>query len=215
MGVSEIKALCEKMLTRRDLLDKSWWPLDRWGIYKGDAIYKLLGETFGDRRMKDLVLPCRVVVCDLWTRRAVSVGRDSHPDVLVKDAARCTMAIPIFFRAARLEPNNARLYVDGGTTDNFPHGLFDDYPSPTVGIRFADQDDAEPVPVRGVDDYAAALFDLRMDAANLSHPSRKQGSEVIRIETKSDGLKFGLDLNEVRARWEDGRRSAEKWISAR
>lgn len=214
-SVADVKTLCEELLTGKGLLDRSLWPFDRFGINKGDRIRGLLGEAFGQTRMGDLKTPCRVVVCDLWTRKRHVVDNLTDPDVLLADAGRCTMAIPLFFKAARLRPNNARLFVDGGTVDNFPHGVFDDISAPTVGIRFAGQDNEEPIPVRSVEDYAKALFDLRQDAANGCNPSTKPLSSVLKIRTKSDGMRFDLDKNEVRARWEDGRRSAVEFLKRR
>lgn len=213
MSVHEVKHLCEEMLTRKGLLDRSLWPFDRFGLHSGDAIRRLLGDAFGSKKMGDLKVPCRVVVCDLWARKKVIVDSLGDPDVLLADAARCTMAIPLLFKAARLRPDNARLYVDGGTADNFPHGVFDDVSAPTIGLRFADQDSEAIEPVRGLEDYARALFDLRQDAANGSNPSAKPLSAVLKIKTKSDGMSFSLDVNDVRARWADGQRSAIAYLA--
>lgn len=206
----DLFGFCESMLTQ-DLLDISFWPFDRYGLYKGDKIHKLLRQAFGNKRMKDLKLDTRVVVANLNTRSRQVVHKEIAPGALLADVSRCTMAIPAAFKAAKLYPNDATLYVDGGTVDNFPLGIFDDLPQLTIGIRFKDSF-IDPKPVRSLWDYAVALFDLRQDAANNFTPSTKPSTQIIEIKTQQDGMNFSLTKKDVEKCWVDGEKAASEWL---
>jgi predicted acylesterase/phospholipase RssA len=208
MSIDEIRSVCTRFLSRKDLLDLSLWPFSRYGFYSGDKIRHLLGEVFGKRKMIDLNFPCRIVVCDLWTRSTEIISAQSHPDALCADVARATMAIPIFFKASRIG-DSRHLYVDGGTAQNFALGMFDDDPSPTIGVRIVKRGANLLRPIRNPIDYASAIFDLRSDAAEDS-TSNKPGTIVVDIVSGEDALRFGLTKNEIEKRWAEGIAAARK-----
>jgi predicted acylesterase/phospholipase RssA len=216
MDLNRLNAMLVEFLTQ-DLLDLSLTPWDRFGLYKGDKIYRLLTDVFGDQTMRDLQKPCRITTASLHKRQRVLVTTnksDKNSKALVRDVAACTIAIPIFFKARRLFPNDGTLYVDGGTVDNFPVGVFDLFPAPTYGLRFVESDDTVAKPVRNLAQYAAALFDLRQDAANQFTPSIKSNTQIVDLHTKHDGLDFKMDPTDVMQVWDDGAQSAMSWLSA-
>jgi len=212
MSTADMLGIFKGVLADPDVLDRSWFPLQRWGVYKGDRIYKTLQAHF-NIPLKNLKRDCRIVVCDLWTRQPVVVSAKTHPDVVLADAVRCSIAIPGFFKAHRLEPGNARLYVDGGVSMNFAHAVFDDLPERTIGARFA-QGKGEVNPVRSTADYVRALAGLLMYSSDEAHISSKRISEVVTIKTKGNGLDFSLTPGEIDRLYRDGYSSMRAWIEA-
>lgn len=210
MSIADVRSMCEDFLAR-DLLDLSPWPFDGWGLYAGDRVRNLLSDVFGRRRMAELALPCRVVVGDRWTETALVVSQDSHPDALVVDVARSTMAIPGFFKAWHLDPKQRRRFVDGGVVKNFPVDVFDDVPDRrTVGVHFAH---APRDPCLPPDDSLAgavrALYGLRQSAADRDRSSKAKQT-IVAIVTDGDSLRFKLDTAEIRKRWCVGYDAADR-----
>jgi predicted acylesterase/phospholipase RssA len=198
---------------KSNVLDRSWYPLNRWGLYKGDVIHQKLREVMPGT-MGSLDVDCRIVVCDLWTRRPVVVTRKTHPKVLVADAVRCSLAIPGFFRAARLEADNARLYVDGGVSMNFAHAVFDDLPERTIGARFLQQRKDEVRPVRNTVDYVKAMASLLMYSSDEAHISSKRYADVVTLQTSGNGMDFTLTDRQIDQLYDDGFRSMDAWLDA-
>lgn len=198
--------------TPLDIFDPYVRTLGDFGVFKGKALRGFLGKAFGKKKMRDLVLPCRVSVGCLWTRQSIIVSEKSHPEVLLADLARCTISIPGVFRPARLEPDNARTYVDGGVGKNFLTDVFDfDVTSPTIGYRIASINEGSPERPKGIPAEVAAVFAIQREASEDSI-SAKPGSKNIRIATKEDGFDFGLDHKDIARRLEEGRVYGRKFI---
>jgi predicted acylesterase/phospholipase RssA len=194
------------------VLDPSLGALPNFGIYRGDVIADVLRDHL-HVQLKSLKREVRIVVCDLWTRQPVLVTRRSHPDVWLDQAVRCSISIPGFFAASRLEANNARLYVDGGCARNFAMDAADDLPGKTVGIRVEGKADAEIRPVRPWDyrSYFAAMASLFLYASDHGYGSAKADSAILRIQTDEDGLDFTLSKYQCQARYDEGYREGIKW----
>jgi predicted acylesterase/phospholipase RssA len=193
------------------VLDVSWMPWDRWGLFKGDAILKALKAHF-PQRMGDVKMDLRIVVADLWTREPEVITPTSHPHIFLHDAVRCSIAIPGFFKAHRLDPTSARLYVDGGVSMNFAHSVFDDRPERTVGARFK-QEHGLVVPVRTNLDYVKAMAALLMYAQDNAYISAKRYGDVITLATSGDGMDFTLSDKDLECLYADGFRSTVRWLS--
>lgn len=196
---------------RDGVLDRSWWPLDRWGLYSGDKIHALLKQALPGR-MRSLDVDCRLVVCDLWERKPVVVSAKTHPNVLIADAVRCSIAIPGFFKAARLEPDNARLYVDGGVSANFLMSMFDDRPERTIGARFLQSGKDAVRPVRNSVDYVKAMAGLLMRSSDEAHISSKRYADVVTLQTTGNGMDFSLTDKQIDALYDDGFQSMDAWL---
>ena len=211
----------ERYLARGRLLDRAWNPLDRWGVFAGETLHGALVEVFGGARaplkMREAVIPLRVVVCDLWTRRPVVISSDNptHGDLLVADVLRASAAIPVFFKAWRLGgPFGARTFVDGGAAKNFPMQLFDDLEPRTIGVRLRHEEDGEVVPVRDLGAFARAVGELVMWASSNAHVSSKRWQDVVTVDAKGSGLDFDLRASEVERRHDSGFVQAHQWMDA-
>lgn len=223
MGHKETEALIKKFLGRGtlalldlpspfDVFDNYTKTTGDFGVFKGKSLRGFLGEAFGKKKLSDLKYPCRVSVGSLWTRQSQIISRASHPDALVADLARCTIAIPGVFKPSRLEPDNARTYVDGGTGKNFMVDAFDFDPSaPTIGYRIASKGEGSPSRPDGVTGEIAAIFAIQRGASEDA-VSAKLGSRVIDIETKEDGFDFSLTQEDISRRLEEGRDFGRKFV---
>lgn len=195
--------LC-RFLTRKDLLDFSLRPWDRFGIFKGDRIHGFLREFYGDLELRQLRIRTRVTACDL-SGGTLTYFDSAKDDVYVHDVARATMAIPLFFKAHYLRTTRTKRllgpYVDGGTTANFAIGMFDDLePTRVVGIRF--RPGKSTYDPKSLKDYAAALFDLRQDAADAG--GSRYPTTIYDIRSAGSRLEFGLSEAELRVRFLEG-----------
>jgi len=106
--------------------------LDKYGFYKGqkflDWIEQIIGtksgkrsETFSD--FKDAgYLDLHVFATNLNTNSLEEFSVKTTPNVSVAEAIRCSMSIPGFFEAHKL---NNQIYVDGGVLYNYPLTCFD------------------------------------------------------------------------------------------
>ncbi len=212
-GIEDMSKLWAKFLTRGDLED---WHLPgilrpagvlksspRCGMMAGKVISKALVEVFGTMRMGDLKKPCRIVVGNLARRRIETIDSTAieHKDLFVANVVRCSSAVPFVMDAWQIRPSDPTLYTDGGTGANVPADLWDDEPTrPTIVIRFYEDESLSPI--RSIKDFALAIFNIRCDAANGSHPSRKDPKNLIFVDIKSNGdsLDFSLDAVEVQRR---------------
>jgi NTE family protein len=66
-----------------------------------------------------------LVGADLSTGTSVVFNADDTPDVVVADAARISMSIPIFFASMKGGKNKDHTFVDGGLLDNYSIKTFD------------------------------------------------------------------------------------------
>ncbi len=144
--------------------------INQFGWHRGDAIHAWLrervAEKLGDERatFSHLQAACRPDLYVYGTNLSNGFGQvyspEHTPGMMLADAVRISMSIPLFFAAVR----NARdeVLVDGGVLDNYPVKLFDrlHYIAP------AERD----IAARETDYYAgenAALANLQADG--LSH----------------------------------------------
>jgi predicted acylesterase/phospholipase RssA len=201
-GVDDLAERWQRLLTRGDLED--WhvpgpWPIRlfgiirsrRFGLMAGERIRRALVDIFGDKKMGESPMPLRIVVANLPRRRVQVVNSDDpyDADIYVVDALMCSLAVPFLIDAQTLRRGHPALYSDGGSTANVPAALADyDAEVATVVVRFA-PDEADR-PVRDLVTFAAALFDLRSDAANESMRSRKSPHLLHELRLREGGAAF-------------------------
>jgi NTE family protein len=157
----------------------------QYGLYKGEALFNWVqnavakkglspNATFQDFKnhgCKDL----HVFASDLNTQSVKEFCVDTTPNVVVAEAVRASMSIPLFFRAWSFTNNipDNHLYVDGGMIYNFPITIFDSNGAPnpeTLGLYLADLHGNQPVNDLGHDEffkYAKILFETMLDAQNI------------------------------------------------
>lgn len=146
-----------KTLNFKSFEDKEWIWKKFWyyGFHPGDVFLSWLEKqiaaapqglsasaTFADFAAKG----CRdlhVFASDIYTHQVREFSVEKTPNVVVAEAVRASMSIPLFFNAWQFRNNNPddHLYVDGGMVLNYPINTFDDGDEPnyaTLGFRLQD-----------------------------------------------------------------------------
>lgn len=206
IDVATMRTLMGTVLMNDHLKDKSWWPLDRFGIYNGDNLLKALKSVFGDKKMGEAKIPLKIMVCDLYTRSPLAIDSTDpkHAKLKVVDVLRCSAAIPVFFKAWTLpELFGNRLFVDGGTAANFALGMFDDSDRRTVGLRLQPAP-PDVKPVRDLPSFAEAIAALVMWSSDNAYISKKRFADVILSPQLGSGLDFNLSSKMIDDRWNAG-----------
>jgi NTE family protein len=120
--------------------EDGWNPLriaTKYGLYKGDAFLTWMKKcitnkglqataTFADFEKAGMI-DLHVFAADLNERILKEFSPTATPNVIVAEAIRASMSIPLFFEAWSFSnsiPDN-HIYVDGGTIYNFPITAFD------------------------------------------------------------------------------------------
>ncbi len=103
---------------------------------KLDGVFSTL---FGERRMNDLPRPLRIVATDFndGSKRVF----DQRDDLLLKDAVRCSMSIPVLFPPVTLEESH---YVDGFLCANLPVAEVSDRSLPIVAVDVISERTLDP-----------------------------------------------------------------------
>ncbi|MCV7402142.1 patatin-like phospholipase family protein [Mycobacterium fragae] len=252
MTVPYRKFLDPTPITGIPLLGPAWGVLSEEGIYKGDfahdwvrsELQNLGVRTFGDLAVDDdNLLPERryklvVTVADVTTgqmvrlpwdyRRLYGLDPDEQP---VADAVRASMAIPFFFRPAKLTSagGTTSTLVDGGLLSNFPIDSFarpDGKPPrwPTFGVTVL------PNLPQGNDKVIPGLAPLHWfggptlledlittmivghDQAYLSQPW--VSARAIRVDSTDVGfLDFKISRRQMDALYERGYDAAQTFLS--
>ena len=111
--------------------------MGKYGLYKGDVFLSWMkgliakaglneNATFNDFKNKGCK-ELHVFASDLNTQGLREFSAETTPNVIVAEAVRASMSIPLFFEAWEF-PNNKpdnHVYVDGGMIYNYPLTIFD------------------------------------------------------------------------------------------
>lgn len=111
--------------------------MGKYGLYKGDVFLSWMkgliakaglneNATFNDFKNKGCK-ELHVFASDLNTQRLREFSAETTPNVIVAEAVRASMSIPLFFEAWEFPNNNPdnHVYVDGGMIYNYPLTIFD------------------------------------------------------------------------------------------
>lgn len=92
--------------------------------YSNKYLREELEKVFGDRKLKDVVVPVQVVTYDITNNTPLYLNSIDHGEVLMVDAALASSAAPTFFPPYKFEipQENGVHYrcIDGGVYDNNP-----------------------------------------------------------------------------------------------
>ena len=177
---------------------------------------QVIASDVTDRRL--LVLP----------RNASEIGVADPDDLDIAMAVRMSMSIPIFFEPVRQQTDGGEhLIVDGGMLSNFPVWLFDSegVPDwPTFGLKLVDPEPREPVegtppppevggPLRKTVAYLASLISTMTDAHDKLYLEKADFARTITISNLGvRTTEFGLSRERADALFQEGRRSAERFL---
>jgi NTE family protein len=224
------------------------------GIYEGKFFHEWISHLlaakgitkFGDFVRDDATglddrHRLRVIASDVTHRRMLVLPTDAQhlgidPDeMLVADAVRMSMSIPIFFEPVEIRggdpAEHEHTIVDGGMLSNFPVWLFDCPPDrppgwPTFGLmlvepeprkaighRLNNEDDAE-IEHGSLIDFAKGLALTMMAAHDRMYLDEATFARTIPIPTLGVGTtEFEITPARVEALYQSGHDAAEKFLA--
>lgn len=171
----------------------------RHGLYRGkwfqNWIESIIAENTGKSfcTFKDLHdaghIDLSIVTTYLNEGDSVVCNYQSTPDVIVSEAVRASMSIPIIFDLFEFTQgmNPGQQFVDGGLELNYPISLFDGYPEDEVlGFYLHDISNVQaPINLDSFNNYARANFEALMNAQNaIFFSNAKWVRQSLIIDTK-------------------------------
>lgn len=217
--------------------EDKWDPLripTKYGLYKGDAFLnwmktqikgKGLDENatfadFKDAGCRDL----RVFATDLNLQAAREFSTRKTPGVVVAEACRASMSIPLFFQAWKFTNNNPddHVYVDGGTVYNFPITTFDTEEEPneqTLGFflqNLTGEKQANDLDYGHLLKYTKYLFETLLNTQVIDF--LRDPSEIDRTVIVNDfgisATDFGLTKEQIEQLYNSGLEYTGKWLKS-
>ncbi|MBR9919245.1 MAG: patatin-like phospholipase family protein [Bacteroidetes bacterium] len=214
----------------------------KYGLYKGDAFLKWMKtqisqadptknglkhklsanatfQDFAEAGCRDL----HVFATDLNLKQVTKFSVEDYPNVIVAEAVRASMSIPLFFMAWQFsngQPND-HLYVDGGTVYNYPLSAFDTggEPNPaTLGFHLDNLHGVEKsndLEYNHLLKYVKDTFETLLSAQNINF---ENDPEAVKRTVKIDDLgisatDFGLKDSQKTALYNSGVKYTKEYLS--
>lgn len=232
---AEIKTLVNN--TNFKTFEDGWNPLEiplKYGLYKGDAFLEWMenvvkkktnksNATFAD--LHDLgCRTLRVFATDLNKNAIAEFSFRKTPTVIVSQAARASMSIPLFFHAWKFPDENPddHIFVDGGTIYNYPINAFDSNGcnEETLGF-FLNNTTGKPKVANLKYDhllsYVKNLFDTLLLAQKLDFEKNiEDRSRTIIIDDHGiSATDFGLNDKQKTELYNSGLSAVNDWVKAK
>ena len=113
--------------------------LTSYGLYKGDAFLNWMKSKIKQVKLDENITfeelhnlggykGLKIFATDLYTKSIQEFSYAKTPKVIIAEAARASMSIPLFFKAWQFSNHipNDHLFVDGGVLYNYPIEVFGD-----------------------------------------------------------------------------------------
>lgn len=145
----------------------------------------------------------------------------STPDVIVSEAVRASMSIPLFFDRFIFTKgfNPTQDFVDGGEMLNYPISLFNGYPEEeTIGLFLHDQGNKQPpIVLDSILSFAKANFEAAMASGNAEffNNSKYVRQTVIIDSLGISATDFALSSNDKIRLYNSGVESTEKYLKSK
>lgn len=165
MSASEIYMIVEKFSKIRKWIKLSF---DGNALVKTKKVEKIFLNIFKDKKMKDTLIPLKLVTTRLKDGKARVFSKKD--DVKIVDALLATMAIPGIFQERLI---NNEIYLDGFLSDN-------------LGIRFAKHKRVIAIDVSGVTSYDKNLPDNWIKTNNVIEMLEKSLKLLIISQTEKN-----------------------------
>ncbi|MCA6361439.1 MAG: patatin-like phospholipase family protein [Bacteroidetes bacterium] len=204
----------------------------KYGLYEGDAFLSWMQQritgkglaataTFADFKNAGM-MDLHVFSTDLNLGTVREFSFATSPNVVVAEAVRASMSIPLFFRAWQFSNNNPdnHIYVDGGMVLNFPIRTFDTGTTPnpqTLGL-FLTNLTPQPPNTLGYDhleQYVKITFDTILNAQNINFFNDPADlSRTMQIDNLGmSATDFGLTAQQQTALFNSGVAAATKFLN--
>jgi NTE family protein len=172
-----------------------------YGIFKGDKILKWLEQiiakkglkptaTFKDFKESGFLNLC-IFSTDLNEKNIKKFSFETTPNVVLVEAIRASISIPLYFKAYKFKNNNPddHLYIDGGVVYNYPLTAFDknglsNFETLGFHLDTLNKSDIEPLNYNHPFKYVSRLLSTSLKAQNVL------------LNNSSDDLKRTVKIND-------------------
>lgn len=206
----------------------------KYGLYAGQTLLTWIESTitpkglatnatfadFKNHGCKDL----NVFSTDLNTQQIKHFSFATTPNVVVAEAVRASMSIPMFFEAWQFSNNNPdnHIYVDGGLVYNYPITTFDTNGTPnpeTLGFYLSDLGNASPPNNLGFDhvlEYVKIVFETILDSQDIDfHNDSEQVKRTVIIDDLGiSATDFDLTTDQETALYNSGVKYTTEYLAA-
>jgi NTE family protein len=165
----------------------------------------------------------RVYACDINARQLQEFSLAQTPTVIVAEAIRASMSIPLYFNAWQFPGGNPNdhLYVDGGMVYNYPIYAFstdDEMNLATLGFRLEDTKSVRHPVQFGYGDWTAYVkntFETLMEAQSIVYkrdPDQQKCTAVIN-DLGISATDFDITADQKQALFEEGVKAMQAWLA--
>ena len=184
----------------RDFRIRNLFSLHNPSIYSGETLDKYYQEIFGDAKLKDFEIDCKIVVVTIVGRKRILLDKESYPELPVWKAVRMSSTIPFIFPYYELEGVPV---TDGGldirTGNIFPgrdRQVIVLRPRSDYNLKKAAQE------VRAyklfIWNYLKVVAEYLLDAVELQHLDGNEWEKTVIIPTfEIGGFNFGIKEPEI------------------
>lgn len=214
----------KQILTETDFsvfLDDTWSDtfslINHYGIYRGDKLYEWLYGLLKRRNVTDFdsirIKDLKIIASDLTHKELLIYDKQSYPKMLVAEAVRRSMAIPLYFQARR---DGERIVVDGGILSNYPLWVFHGQDSRTMGFKLVSRGEKSvPHAPNSLPEYLAALLGTMLEGRDKEDQRQIGWAETIHIPTGNvSSTKFALTQDDKDFLYESGYAEATRFLDA-
>ena len=164
-------------------------------VYTGQELDAYYQDIFGDAKLKDFQIDCRISVVTIIGRERIILDRESYPELYVWEAVRMSSTIPFIFPYLKLD---GKALTDGGLITD----MFDIFPD-DLRIKIALRPRANHGIKKTIQDvkasklflwnYIKILAEYFLDAIDNQHVPEAEWNNTIVIPTELLGA-FNFDI---------------------
>lgn len=169
-------------------------------VYTGQELDVYYQSLFGDAKLKDFQIDCRISVVTIIGRERILLTRESHPELHVWEAVRMSSTIPFIFPYLSLD---GKAVTDGGLITD----MFDIFPD-DLRMKLALRPRANHGIKKTIQDvkasklflwsYIKILIEYFLDAIDNQHVPEAEWNNTIVVPTGVMGaFKFGIGPEDV------------------
>jgi len=200
--VEEMQKLSESIpySSFRDFRWRNFISLTNPSVYSGEGLNNYLQAIFGDAKLKDFKIDCRITVVSIVGRKRILLNRENYPELPVWKAVRMSSTIPFIFPYLELEG----VPVTDGGLDIRTEDIFPDRVRPVVVLR-PRSDYSLKKATREIVTYKLFLWnylkivaEYLLDAVDLQHLEYSEWEKTVIIPTFDiGGFNFFIESYEV------------------
>lgn len=209
--------------------------VNKYGFYKGDAFLQWMKtqiknagmdenatfQDFADKGCRDLY----VFSTDLNIKGLKEFSVHTTPTVIVAEAVRASMSIPLFFEAWTFPDKNPddHIYVDGGMIYNYPLTIFDDTLEPnlkSLGLFLSNLGTPPPpsnLQTGDFKEYISTLVETMLNAqvVNFQHDPEEEQRSIVIDNLGISPTDFKLTDDQKTALYNSGKKYATEFLAKR